>query len=158
MMIFAAENWRHEFLEQYSTGLNAHDVACPYKIRCTSIDQCALNSTFADDWLKLSVSYNMQAGAKFTQNWKTASVRHYCGPRKFIPLAPLRSDRRDVEYLNMIHEILGRPTSKLSLGYEFLHFLNSIRNFRNSSPMRNFIIAYERGHLVSSSSMPVPPS
>jgi hypothetical protein len=122
----------------------------------------------------------MQAGAKFTQNWKTASVRHYCGPRKFIPLAPLRSDRRDVEYLNMIHEILGRPTSKLSLGYEFLHFLNSIRNFRNSSPMRNFIIAYERelgrgsavdqrvedkasivtgrGHLVSSSSMPVPPS
>ncbi len=120
------------------------DIGCDYKIRCTSIDQCALNVTFARDWMQLPAGYNMQAGAKFTRGWKTASVRHYCGPRKFVPLAPFRSDSRDIAYLNVIHDLLGRPTSRFSLAYGLLHALNSNRNYRSSSPMRNFILAYER--------------
>jgi lipopolysaccharide biosynthesis glycosyltransferase len=144
MMIFATKNWRDEFLEKYSAGLNTHDIECHYKIRCTSIDQCALNSTFAREWVKLSASYNMQAGAKFTRSWKTAPVRHYCGPRKFVPLAAFRNDGRDIKYLNVIHGMVGRPTSKLALAYGLLHCLNSIRNYRSSSPMRNFIVAHER--------------
>lgn len=143
-LIFESSNWRQEFLASYEAALNGHDHGCPYKIDCTSIDQCALNVVFEEDWLRLSPTYNMQASSKFTESWKTASVRHYCGPRKYVPLSLFRSDKRDVDYLNAIHRLLGRPTSNLAILYELFHGLNRIRNQRTSLPIRNLLHVLER--------------
>jgi hypothetical protein len=81
----------------------------------------------------------MQASSKFTDGWKTAAVRHYCGTRKCVPLSFFRSDKRDVDYLNAIHRLLGRRTSNLGSVYEFFHVLNRIRNYRNSRSIRNLL-------------------
>lgn len=138
-MIFDQANWGHAFLAAYEAALDAHDHGCTYKIDCTSIDQCALNTVFEDNWLELPARYNMQAGAKFTPSWKTASVRHYCGPRKYVPLSLFRSDLRDVRYLNTIHRLMGRPTSPFGAVYEAFNALNRVRNRRNSQPVRTLL-------------------
>lgn len=139
VLVFESANWHYDFLTSYEVALDRHDHGCPYKIDCTSIDQCALNAVFEDNWLRLSPTYNMQASAKFTKSWKTASVRHYCGPRKYVPLSFFRSDKRDVDYLNAIHRLLGRPTSSLAIVYELFHAVNRMRNHRGSLPIRNLL-------------------
>jgi len=143
LLVFESSNWNNDFLACYEAALDRHDHGCSYKIDCTSIDQCALNLVFEDNWLRLSTTYNMQASSKFTESWKTASVRHYCGPRKYVPLSFFRSDRRDVKYLNAIHRLLGRRTSKLAILYELFHALNCIRNQRSSVAIRNLLHALE---------------
>lgn len=141
-MVFAAGNWRGaEFQAAYAVALHRHDAGCSYKIDCTSIDQCALNSVFARSWIRLPATYNMQAGAKFTGFWKTASVRHYCGPRKFLPLAPFRSDSHDVRMLNRIRRAMRLPEQKFPLLYEVLFQCNVVRNRRPARRMQRFLRA-----------------
>lgn len=151
-LVFESSNWHGEFLTSYEVALDRHDHGCPYKIDCTSIDQCALNVVFEDDWLRLPPTYNMQASSKFTDNWKTAAVRHYCGPRKYVPLSFFRSDKRDVDYLNAIHRLLGRPTSNLGPMYELFHALNRLRNRRNSGPIRDLLQVLESQHKPATAS------
>lgn len=143
-MVFESKNWRQAFLGDYERELDHHDAGCSYKINCTSIDQCALNTVFSGRWLNLPASYNMQASAKFTHSWQTAAARHYCGPRKYVPLSLLRSDQRDVRYLNRINRLLGRPQSRIALVYEVFFRLNAMRNARNSRPMRRFLHALQQ--------------
>jgi lipopolysaccharide biosynthesis glycosyltransferase len=143
-MIFASENWKGaRFLGDYATALNQHDISCPYKLDCTSIDQCALNHTFRRAWLKLPATYNMQAGAKFTGAWAKAAVRHYCGRRKFLPITPFRNDRRDVRYLSTIRRRLGRPAPSLPFLYEIAFRLNVLRKYRSDASMRRFLDALQ---------------
>jgi lipopolysaccharide biosynthesis glycosyltransferase len=153
VMIFESSQWRGEFLTTYAAALEHHDHGCSYKLDCTSIDQCAVNSTFANNWLKLPASYNMQAGAKFTNDWRTAAARHYCGPRKCVPLQPFRSDGRDVAYLNRIRRLLGQSTSRLGFLYEALFWVNRVRHHRGDAGMRNFLKAHGtelgRGSVIS---------
>ena len=143
VLIFESRNWRDsEFRQKYAAALNKHDVACSYKLDCTSIDQCALNSVFENNWLRLPLSYNMQASAKFTGAWQTAAVRHYCGWRKAIPVCIFRNDSRDVRYLNKIRQALGRPTTRLpQLLYEIPFRLNAVRNYSGNQVMRRFMRA-----------------
>jgi hypothetical protein len=139
-MVFESRNWRgQEFREKYAAALDQHDICCVYKIDCTSIDQCALNVVFEDNWIKLPASYNMQGGAKFTASWKTASVRHYCGARKFLPISAFRNDGRDVRYLNTIRGALGMPRTPFPFLYEVLFRLNMARKFRSDFQMRQFL-------------------
>ncbi len=146
LMIFEARNWRHrEFNERYSAALDQHDINCQYKLTCTSIDQCALNSVFENNWVKLPMSYNMQAGAKFTGAWKTATVRHYCGPQKFIPVSPFRNDSKDVHYLNKIREAMGLPRAPLPSLYEIPFRLNAARKHRSDMLIRRLLAAVQ-GH------------
>jgi lipopolysaccharide biosynthesis glycosyltransferase len=152
VMIFASANWRDAFLATYAAALERHDHGCVYKLDCTSIDQCAVNTTFADNWLKLPATYNMQAGSKFTSSWQTAAVRHYCGPRKCVPLQAFRSDGRDVRTTNAIRGRLGFPKSRLGFVYEFLFSLNRIRNYRGGLAMRKFLSA----HAAEVAKPPVP--
>jgi lipopolysaccharide biosynthesis glycosyltransferase len=142
VMIFESANWRGEFLETYAQVLQTHDHGCSYKLDCTSNDQCAANTAFRNNWLRLPATYNMQAGAKFTQSWRTAAARHYCGPRKCVPLQPFRSDGRDVAYLNRIRRMLGQPTSRLGLLYDVLFWINRVRHHRGDTAMRNFLAAH----------------
>jgi lipopolysaccharide biosynthesis glycosyltransferase len=116
VLIFESRNWRNsEFQQKYAAALDRHDIACSYKLDCTSIDQCALNSIFENNWARLPLSYNMQAGAKFTRAWQTAAVRHYCGWRKVVPISMFRNDSRDLRYLKKILRAMGRPAMPLPL-------------------------------------------
>jgi lipopolysaccharide biosynthesis glycosyltransferase len=139
-MVFESKNWRHgEFYAQYAAALDAHDKACPYKISCTSIEQCALNMVFDRNWINLPFGYNMQAEAKFTSSWKTAPVRHYCGSRKFIPVSPFRNDGRDVGYINEIRRRLGLNGSSSQLLHEVLFQINAVRNYKGAMEIESFI-------------------
>jgi lipopolysaccharide biosynthesis glycosyltransferase len=142
LLIFEARNWRHdEFHGRYAAALDQHDVSCGYKVDCTSIDQCALNSVFQDNWVKLPATYNMQAGAKFTRSWQVAAVRHYCGPRKFIPVAMFRNDLRDIRVLNRIRDVVGLPRLRLPVLYEISFWINRIRHYPSAGQMRRFLRA-----------------
>ncbi len=139
-MVFEAKNWRHgEFYAQYAAALDTHDKACPYKVACTSIEQCALNIMFAGNWVSLPYGYNMQASAKFTSAWQSAPVRHYCGSRKFIPVSPFRNDGRDVTYINEIRRRLGLGGSSSTLLHQALFQINVLRNYRGSLELRDFL-------------------
>lgn len=143
-LIFDAKNWRSsEFLAHYTAELDEHDIECRFKINCTSIDQCALNRVFAENWVRLPMTYNLQGSAKFTGAWQTAAVRHYAGRRKFIPISMFRNDSRDVRYLNLIRCALGLPRIRLPALYKLMYRLNFIRNYRNNEPMRRFMRAVE---------------
>jgi lipopolysaccharide biosynthesis glycosyltransferase len=146
LIICEARNWRtqiDEFRQRYISALEQHDVSCVYKINCTSIDQCAANSTFHRQWLALPTSYNMQATAKFTRHWKTAIVRHYCGTRKFVPASSFRNDGRDIAYLNRIRNRLQLPPAGVPLYYELLYRLNFVRNYLSNRELRSFIAAVQ---------------
>ena len=147
VMVFESRNWQgREFYDRYAHALDAHDAGCSYKIDCTSIDQCALNSTFRGNWLALPMSYNMQAGAKFAAPWRCSMVRHYCGRRKFIPLSLFRNDSRDVRHLNRIRRRLGHERASLPLLYEAMFRVNALRNYRANAGVRRFLhAARQRG-------------
>jgi lipopolysaccharide biosynthesis glycosyltransferase len=155
LMIFESRNWpRREFGERYIAALDQHDIACPYKIDCTSCDQCGLNSVFQNNWIKLPTSYNMQAGAKFTGAWKTATVRHYCGRQKFIPISLFRNDSRDTLYLNRIRRTIGLPTTRFPLLYEFPFRLNAARKYRKNAITRRFLQVVEAQNLAAAAMRP----
>jgi hypothetical protein len=144
VMIFAAEKWRGQiFMDDYASSLDEHHVTCPFKVNCTSIDQCALNFTFWGMWRRLPTSYNMQAGAKFTAAWKTAAVRNYCGGRNFLPIATFRSDKRDAGYLKTIRKTLGYQSAWLPFLYEIPFQLNALRKYRSDTSMRRFLHALQ---------------
>ncbi len=127
--------------EKYANALVHHDIACRYKIDCTSIDQCALNVIFENNWTRLPTSYNMQAGAKFTSEWKTAMVRHYCGARKFLPVSLFRNDARDVRYLNRIRHAIDLPVTRYPLLYELPFQVNAVRKHRSDALIRRLLRA-----------------
>jgi lipopolysaccharide biosynthesis glycosyltransferase len=142
-MVFEASNWRQaEFYRMYAAALDAHDEACPYKVACTSIEQCALNMVFDGNWVSLPFGYNMQASAKFTSSWQTAPVRHYCGARKFIPVSAFRNDGRDVRYINEIRRRLGLNGSSSKLLHEMLFRLNAARNLKGAAQVQKFLAQY----------------
>jgi lipopolysaccharide biosynthesis glycosyltransferase len=139
-MVFEAKNFdQEEINEKYADALDHHDIACPYKIDCTSVDQCALNIIFENNWTRLPASYNMQAGAKFTSDWKTAIVRHYCGARKFLPVSLFRNDGRDVHYLNRIRHAVGQPAIKYPFLFELAFQVNAVRKYRGDALIRQFL-------------------
>jgi lipopolysaccharide biosynthesis glycosyltransferase len=142
VMVFETKNFDlEEINRKYADALHQHDIACRYKVDCTSIDQCALNVIFENNWTRLPVSYNMQAGAKFTLEWKTTMVRHYCGTRKFLPVSLFRNDGRDVRCLNRIGLATGLPVTRYPSFYEFLFQVNTVRKYRGDAPIRQLLRA-----------------
>ena len=137
-----ARRWRGgEVRDRYLRALAEHAAGCSFKAACTSIDQCAANHAFAGDWAHLPLSYNMQASAKYTAHWRNAKVRHYCGARKFLPLAPFRNDGRDTRLLNQIRARLGMSRVGTPAAQELLYRLNALRQRRLNADMRRFCSA-----------------
>jgi lipopolysaccharide biosynthesis glycosyltransferase len=142
VMIFESKNLDlREVSETYADALDQHDMTCEYKIDCTSIDQCALNVTFKNNWTRLPASYNMQAGTKFTSEWKATMVRHYCGPRKFLPVSLFRNDGRDVRYLNKIRHAIGLPVTGYPFLYQLLFQVNAVRKYGSNALIRRLLRA-----------------
>jgi lipopolysaccharide biosynthesis glycosyltransferase len=106
-MLFDAAKWNHEFKGNFLQLATEHRIKCDYIKNCHLNDQCSFNRLFENNWKRLPLNFNVQGCAKFTERWDRAPVRHYQGPRKFIPLRPWRNDARDVRLIKGIREALG---------------------------------------------------
>ena len=106
-MLFDASKWNHEFTAEFLQFAMDHKISCDYKQNCNLNDQCSFNRLFENNWKRLPLNFNVQGCAKFTGRWKRAPVRHYQGPRKFLPLRPWRNDARDVRVVKSIRKALG---------------------------------------------------
>ena len=142
VLIFCSEKLADgRYAQRYREALESHASACCFKLSCTSTDQCALNTTFEQEWVHLPLSYNMQAGAKFTDDWQTALIRHYCGVRKFIPIAWFRNDARDIRLINRMGTLIGRAPQGVPALYEIMFKINALRKRRGDLPMQRFLQA-----------------
>jgi lipopolysaccharide biosynthesis glycosyltransferase len=139
-LLFCQRHWDHTAMERYTDSLTRHDVSCNYRqTACGITDQCALNMTFAGQWMALPAGYNAQSPLKFNKLWKTAAVRHYCGVRKFVPISYLRNDARDLRLIAKIRRMLGLTGHIATLWPELLYRLNVMRNFRLRLTMRRML-------------------
>ncbi|WAJ27051.1 glycosyltransferase family 8 protein [Antarcticirhabdus aurantiaca] len=111
----------------YQRLLAEHQKACSYKTPCNTNDQCVWNLLFSGRWKFLPIGWNVQSSMRFTKTWRQASVRHYTGPKKFLPLAAWRSDMIELKLVRKIAAELGEsiynPTSPLGS----IYMLNSLR-------------------------------
>lgn len=128
LILFNARAIDPDALErQYTDLIAAHQEGCRYKIPCRTFDQCVWNILFTNDWAFLPIAWNVQSSMRFTKAWRDATVRHYTGPKKFLPLASWRSDRREIALIKRISAKLRyatkRPVSPFGIGYT----INSLR-------------------------------
>jgi lipopolysaccharide biosynthesis glycosyltransferase len=129
-MLFDCSKWDRELEDRYLQLLEEHNLKCDYKTSCTTIEQCAFNRLFENNWKRLTLNFNMQACAIFTGKWAHASVRHYQGKRKFLPIQPWRNDSRDVRLIKRVRTALGYPDF-LYPSFNILYGLNAIRRKAN---------------------------
>jgi hypothetical protein len=111
----------------YDYHLKAHAISCDYKLNCVTTDQCVFNRVFEYTWKRLPLSFNLQGCALFTEHWEHAPVRHYVGPRKFLPVRRWRTDNRDLSLLTEIRASLQLPKPR-GLGSGIAYELNRLRN------------------------------
>ncbi len=131
LMLFDRLNWQESsVLPSYYSLLAEHQHTCKYKKHCRTNDQCVLNRVFENSWISLPFDYNMQACLKHSKHWTNASVRHYQGPDKFIPLKARRNDYKDARLVNDIEKILGKKGTKWSFMNLIVLSMNRIRLFK----------------------------
>jgi lipopolysaccharide biosynthesis glycosyltransferase len=118
---------------KYSEEVKKHDAHCLYKADCTTGDQCVWNTLFADNWLFLPISWNVQSSMRFTPAWQTAAARHYTGPVKFLPVRPWRSDAREAHYIRFLGSKLGHEVRAGALPFDLLFHLNGLRWRRSTT-------------------------
>ena len=107
LMLFDCSKWDRLTREKYMRLLDKHQVSCDFLKQCQPNDQCITNLLFENNWKRLPLAFNMQACAKFTDQWAHASVRHYQGVSKFLPIRPWRNDGRDIRLIRRIRKALG---------------------------------------------------
>lgn len=117
----------HAMRESYLANCVRHQSGCPIYVRCTTADQCPFNLTFAGNWVALPLAWNMQTFALHTSAWATASVRHYTGARKFLPVQARRADRRERDFLARIAAALGEAPPRSWPGMGLVYWANSVR-------------------------------
>jgi lipopolysaccharide biosynthesis glycosyltransferase len=139
-MMFNKAAWNPLFRENYLLYMREHKMGCRYKANCLTNDQCILNMVFENRWLQLPASYNMQACTMFSKIWTSSPVRHYTGPKKFLPIRWWRNDKRDAVYIcklaNLLHE---KPPTFRHWG-AWLYWLNSLRNRRAAGHFENIAL------------------
>lgn len=123
------------FMARYESCIQSHFERCEYKHDCVTVDQCAFNVLFRDDWKRLPLSFNMQACAMFCPGWADATVRHYVGRRKFLPVRPGRNDSKDLAAINAARAILRLEPAWLPAA-DILHEVNRMRHRRSSKRAR----------------------
>jgi hypothetical protein len=121
-MLFDSSKWNQELKGKFLQLSLEHKIKCDYKKDCHLNDQCSFNRLFENNWKRLPLNFNVQGCAKFTGRWGRAPVRHYQGPRKFIPVRPWRNDARDMRFIKRIREALGYkdgwyPPSNILFGF-----------------------------------------
>jgi lipopolysaccharide biosynthesis glycosyltransferase len=136
--IVNGSKWRStQASARYLENLYRHETACPYFTHCGPNDQCPLNMTLGSDLKRLPVSWNVQKSALHTQAWEHAIVRHYTGPRKFLPVRAWTCDRREYALLKSISAQFGLPAPEGIYDGGVSYRLNKIRR-------RKAVAAYEQ--------------
>jgi lipopolysaccharide biosynthesis glycosyltransferase len=107
LMLFDSSKWNHKLKDRFLQLSLEHRLHCDYKSNCRLNDQCSFNRLFENNWKRLPLNFNVQGCAKFTGRWDRAPVRHYQGPRKFLPVRPWRNDARDMRLIKGIRKALG---------------------------------------------------
>jgi lipopolysaccharide biosynthesis glycosyltransferase len=130
LMLFDCSKWHRELEHRYLQLLEEHSLKCDYKTFCTTIDQCVFNRLFENNWKRLTLNFNMQACAIFTGKWAHASVRHYQGKKKFLPIQPWRNDSRDLRLIKRVRTALGYHDFFYP-PFNILYGLNAIRKKAN---------------------------
>jgi lipopolysaccharide biosynthesis glycosyltransferase len=127
-MFFDGAKWDGKLKERYMLLLQEHQFRCDYMGSCNTNDQCAFNRLYENNWKRLPFDFNMQAAAKFSGKWARASVRHYDGPRKFLPIRLWRNDMRDIRLIGRIRKALGYNDPIYPPSFNILFELNAVRN------------------------------
>lgn len=108
VMLINAARWRDRHcLERFDHFHGVHAEGCFYFNDCDHLDQCTFNLMFQDDLHLLPLSLNVQQCAMHTRLWRDATVRHYTGARKFMPLRRRNADRRQYRLLCAIEQEAG---------------------------------------------------
>jgi lipopolysaccharide biosynthesis glycosyltransferase len=120
----------HAMRATYLANCVLHQSHCPIYVGCKTADQCPFNLTFAGRWTALPLTWNMQTFALHTSAWATASVRHYTGARKFLPVQARRADRRERRFLRRIAAALGDAPPRNWPGMGLVYWANGLRRTR----------------------------
>lgn len=115
---------------QYERNCELHQAHCPIYLNCACGDQCPFNLTFANKWTPLPLAWNTQTFVLQTPAWRTASVRHYTGAKKFLPIQAQRADRRERAFIKEIAAALGDDQPRAWPGMGVVYWANSIRRSR----------------------------
>jgi lipopolysaccharide biosynthesis glycosyltransferase len=123
VMIVNSRRWLTEnCLSQYESHIRSHIEICPYFGECVLHDQCAFNLTANNDWRRLPISMNAQKSLMHTGYWKSATLRHYTGARKFIPVRLRTADSLERRLLRRLSrrydlELPGTKFNDLGASY-----------------------------------------
>lgn len=133
---------------EYARIAGEHRDSCPYKGACTTNDQCAFNLVYQDQWTPLPLNWNVQSTLRFTKQWGRAVVRHYTGPKKFLPAAPWRNDQRDVAYIKRIARELSEKANTGFSAFGLIYRLNGLRVNREVRAAQSALAAIQARGLV----------
>jgi lipopolysaccharide biosynthesis glycosyltransferase len=113
--------------ERYVHSLRRHNICCPYFDACNPNDQCALNMMVGGDWRRLPKSWNVQKSALHTSVWATATIRHYTGRRKFLPIRRRTCDPREHALLQTLSREAGLAEWNNLYDFGVSYWLNKLR-------------------------------
>jgi lipopolysaccharide biosynthesis glycosyltransferase len=141
MMINCREWLKTNANGRFMENVFLHEKSCPYFGRCAPNDQCAFNMTFGSDLQLLPIAWNVQKSALHTRVWKSALLRHYTGPVKFLPGRLRTCDRREHALVSAISQ-----ECKLSSPYKFydLGISYQLNKFRRHNTVSQYEKAIER--------------
>ena len=123
--------------QRFADSLERHATRCPYFRACAPNDQCALNMTLSGDSKLLPTRFNVQKSALHTSAWTNATLRHYTGRKKFLPMRMWRCDQRE-------HALLCLLNRKLALGSALGLYDGGISYAFNKVRRRKFVAKCKR--------------
>ena len=131
MILVNTREWRkRNTYTRFLESLIQHESECPYFTSCEPNDQCAFNTALAGSWRPLELTLNVQKVAMHTQAWSQATVRHYTGRNKFLPLSMHRCDEREYSLLCSISRDAGLAHPGPFYDGGLSYWLNGFRRFR----------------------------
>jgi lipopolysaccharide biosynthesis glycosyltransferase len=147
VMMINAARWREtRAFDRFAENFEIHRERCPYLSACPTHDQCVFNMTFGWETVYLPIDLNVQKSAMHTPTWERALVRHYTGPRKFLPVRWRTCDRREFALIRAISReagLAGPGLHDLGVAYR----LNALRR-------RVTVSAYEEAIRAVSAAYP----
>lgn len=131
LLLVNMQEWRRCNIYGHFLGASSqHQNRCPYFATCEPNDQCALNMALDGCWRPLALTFNTQRATMHTRSWSHATVRHYIGRNKFLPMRLHRCDPREHDLLCSISQETGLPHPGAFYDGGLSYWLNGIRRLR----------------------------
>jgi len=150
LLLVNAAKWQATHAtDRYVNSLRRHNICCPYFHVCNPNDQCALNMMVAGDWRRLPQSWNVQKSAMHTSVWATATIRHYTGRRKFLPIRRRTCDPREHALLQTLSREAGLPEWNGLYDFGVSYWLNKVRRLGYVSKIEHALGELDRRKVVN---------